>query len=116
MIGSTGLRTDQYEFTMLAAARRSGVADHRAVFEVFARSLPHGRRYGVFAGSGRLADAIDRFRFDDETVAFLQHAQVVDRDTARWLATYRFTGDVIAYDEGDTYYVNKRFIRMVIPR
>ena len=48
---------------MLQAALRSGAAHRRAVFEVFARHLPHGRRYGVVAGTGRLLDAIERFRF-----------------------------------------------------
>ena len=46
---STGLLTDHYELTMLRAALRSGAAGRRAVFEVFARHLPSGRRYGVVA-------------------------------------------------------------------
>ena len=58
-LDGTALLTDQYELTMLQASLRSGAADRRAVFEVFARHLPHGRRYGVVAGTGRLLDAID---------------------------------------------------------
>ena len=35
------------------------VSGHRrSVFEVFARSLPDGRRYGVVAGTARVIDAI----------------------------------------------------------
>ena len=60
---STALLTDHYELTMLTAALRSGAAGRRAVFEVFARHLPNGRRYGVVAGTGRLLDALERFRF-----------------------------------------------------
>ena len=48
----TALLTDQYELTMLEASLRSGAADRKATFEVFARHLPHGRRYGVVAGTG----------------------------------------------------------------
>ena len=44
---STSLLTDQYELTMVQAALHSGVADHRSVFEVFARRLAPGRRYAV---------------------------------------------------------------------
>ena len=44
---------------MLQAALRSGAAERRSVFEVFARRLPDGRRYGVVAGTGRLLDAIE---------------------------------------------------------
>ena len=44
---STALLTDRYELTMLEAAVRSGLAERRAVFEVFTRRLPTGRRFGV---------------------------------------------------------------------
>ncbi len=63
---STALLTDHYELTMVDAARRSGRAERRSVFEVFTRRLPGDRRYGVVAGTGRLLDDIDRFRFGDE--------------------------------------------------
>src|SRR4051812_49790042 len=54
-IGSvpTSLFTDHYELTMVAAALADGAADRRCTFEVFARRLPDGRRYGVVAGAGR---------------------------------------------------------------
>ena len=50
---STALLTDHYELTMLAGALRSGAAERRSVFEVFARYLPYGRRYGVVANPAR---------------------------------------------------------------
>jgi len=101
---STALRTDHYELTMLQAALRSGAARRRAVFEVFARRLPEGRRYGVVAGTGRLLEAITRFRFDAEAVAFLERAKVVDAATLEWLRGYRFSGDVWGYAEGECYF------------
>lgn len=94
--------TDHYELTMLAAALRDGTADRTCVFEVFARHLPPGRRYGVVAGTGRLVEAISRFRFDPEALQTL-HA-VADEDTVAWLAAYRFDGDVDGYAEGDLYF------------
>src|SRR3954452_19614728 len=97
---------------MLEAARRSGVAAHRAVFEVFARSLPAGRRFGVVAGTGRLAAAISRFRFDAPCLAHLASAHVVGDDTLAWLADYRFSGDVIGYAEGDTYFPDSPVARV----
>jgi nicotinate phosphoribosyltransferase len=101
---STALLTDHYELTMLQAALRSGAAHRRSLFEVFARKLPAGRRYGVVAGTGRLLDAIAAFRFDEAQVAFLDRAAVVDRSTLKWLAEYRFRGDVRGYAEGEMYF------------
>ena len=99
---STALLTDHYELTMLEAALRSGAASRRCVFEVFARRLPDGRRYGVVAGTGRLLEAIERFRFADDELEQLR--DVVDEATLAFLADYRFDGDVWGYAEGECYF------------
>jgi nicotinate phosphoribosyltransferase len=99
---STALLTDHYELTMLQAALAAGTAERRAVFELFPRRLPEGRRYGVVAGVGRALDALERFRFDPEVLASLE--DVVDGPTLAWLASYRFRGDIWGYAEGETYF------------
>ncbi|MGI8993223.1 MAG: nicotinate phosphoribosyltransferase [Nocardioidaceae bacterium] len=101
---STALLTDHYELTMLQAALRSGAAQRRSVFEVFARRLPAGRRYGVVAGTGRVLDALADFCFDAPTLDFLHAQRVVDDTTLEWLASYRFRGDIWGYPEGETYF------------
>ncbi|MBV9097653.1 MAG: nicotinate phosphoribosyltransferase, partial [Frankiaceae bacterium] len=88
---------------MVQAARQSGTAERRCVFEVFARSLPGRRRYGVVAGLGRLLDLIPDFRFDAAAVEFLTASGAVDDATAEWLASYRFRGSIDAYREGEVY-------------
>ncbi len=100
----TALLTDHYELTMLQAALTDGTAGRRSVFELFARRLPAGRRYGVVAGVGRLLDAVEQFRFDDEALTFLEQRDVVDAPTLEHLAGYRFTGDVWGYPEGEVYF------------
>jgi len=100
-IGSA-LLTDHYELTMVQAALASGVAQRNAVFEVFARSLPPGRRYGVVAGLGRLVDLVEGFRFTPEDLDYL--GRFLDAPTCEWLAGYRFTGRIDAYREGELYF------------
>lgn len=99
---STALLTDKYELTMLAAALRDGTAHRRTTFEVFARRLPDGRRYGVVAGTGRFLDALPQFRFDDADLEPLR--DFLDTETLTYLAGYRFTGDVDGYAEGELYF------------
>src|SRR5690349_5904734 len=89
---------------MLEAALRSGAASRQCVFETFARRLPDGRRYGVVAGTGRLLDAIERFRFGDDEIAALRERRVVDDETLAFLADYRFQGDIRGYAEGEAYF------------
>ncbi|BBY25248.1 nicotinate phosphoribosyltransferase pncB1 [Mycobacterium stomatepiae] len=97
-----GLLTDKYELTMLAAALRDGTAGRRTTFELFARRLPEGRRYGVVAGTGRLLEALPRFLFDDDACELL--ARFLDAETLRYLRDYRFTGDIDGYAEGELYF------------
>jgi nicotinate phosphoribosyltransferase len=101
---STALLTDHYELTMLQAGLADGTAARRCVFELFARRLPDGRRYGVVAGVNRVLDALEAFRFGDEEIGFLAAAGVVDAATRDWLADYRFTGDVWGYADGEIYF------------
>ncbi len=101
---STGLLTDQYELTMLRAALHSGVADRLSVFEVFARKLPPGRRYGVVAGAARLTSELCRFTFGADELGFLRSAGITDERTADYLKSYRFTGSIWGYGEGECYF------------
>ncbi|TCO62552.1 nicotinate phosphoribosyltransferase [Actinocrispum wychmicini] len=101
---STALLTDHYELTMLAGALAGGTAQRPCVFEVFARRLPDGRRYGLVGGVQRVLDAIARFRFGDDELAQLSDANVVDTETLDWLAAYEFSGDVDGYPEGELYF------------
>lgn len=101
---STALLTDHYELTMVEAALRSGAAERECVFELFARRLPEGRRYGVVAGTGRFLAALAQFRFTGAELDRLARARVVDGSTLQWLADYRFTGDISGYAEGELYF------------
>jgi nicotinate phosphoribosyltransferase len=111
-VPSTALFTDRYELTMLQAALRSGAAQRRSVFEAFTRRLPEGRRYGVVAGTGRVLDAVENFRFDAPVLDFLRREQVVDDQTLEWLAGYRFTGDIWGYPEGEVYFPGSPILRV----
>jgi nicotinate phosphoribosyltransferase len=98
------LFTDRYELTMIAAALADGTADRDCVFELFARRLPHGRRFGVLAGTGRFLEALPHFRFDDDVLDALREQGLTDERLLDFLAGFRFSGDVDGYAEGDLYF------------
>ncbi|MGK5641453.1 nicotinate phosphoribosyltransferase [Streptomyces sp. URMC 126] len=111
-VPSTALFTDRYELTMVQAALRAGTAGRRSVFEVFSRRLPEGRRYGVVAGTGRVLDAVENFRFDPGVLEFLADRGIVDAPTLDWLAGYRFRGDIFGYPEGEVYFPGSPIMRV----
>lgn len=99
---TVALLTDKYELTMLAAALRDGTAHRRTTFEVFARRLPEGRRYGVVAGTGRLVEALAEFTFTSHELSAL--SEFLDTTTLDFLSAYRFSGDIDGYAEGELYF------------
>ncbi|MFD7918431.1 nicotinate phosphoribosyltransferase [Streptomyces sp. NPDC059740] len=111
-VPSTALFTDQYELTMLQAALRSGTAERASVFEVFTRRLPEARRYGVVAGTGRVLDAVENFRFDATVLEFLRDRGILDGPTLEWLADFRFRGDIWGYPEGEVYFPGSPVMRV----
>jgi nicotinate phosphoribosyltransferase len=96
------LLTDKYELTMVSAAIRDGTAGRRTTFELFARRLPEGRRYGVVAGTGRFLESLGDFVFDDEALASV--AGFLDSATLGYLRDFRFSGDIDGYAEGELYF------------
>lgn len=101
---TSALLTDRYELTMIDAALRDGRALRPSVFELFARRLPAGRRFGVVAGTGRLLELLERFRFSDAELRWLRDARVVHPETLDWLASFRFSGRIRGYREGELYF------------
>ncbi len=105
MTTSTALLTDHYELTMVQAALRAGTANRRSVFEVFARRLPEGRRYGVVGGVGRVRSTPSSASVSTTRCSrVLSEHDVVDETTLEWLANYRFSGDIWGYPEGEIYF------------
>src|SRR5690625_3954279 len=97
---TTALLTDRYELTMLEASLESGAAQRDSVFEVFARRLSGGRRYGVVAGTGRVLDAIADFTFSGAEIDWLREAGVGGAEALDFLAGSRLGADVLGYAEG----------------
>ncbi|MCD4550285.1 MULTISPECIES: nicotinate phosphoribosyltransferase [unclassified Schaalia] len=101
---STSLLTDMYELTMLDATLRSGVAERQCVFELFGRRLPASRRFGVVAGTGRILEALERFTFDSDDIEWLREQQIVSDLALDYLESFRFTGNIWGYAEGECYF------------
>lgn len=110
---TTAFLTDKYEVTMLQAMLRAGRADHRAVFDLFARRLPKGRRYGVVGGVGRVVEAVKNFRFTDEQIAYLEADPIIDEATVRYLRDYKFRGIIVCQPEGSLYFPNTPILTVI---
>jgi nicotinate phosphoribosyltransferase len=100
---------------MVQAARASGLGSRQCVFETFSRQLPSGRRYGVVAGTGRLLEELQKFRFTENELTWLKDTKVVDSDTLDFLSNFKFTGNVWGYREGEAYFAYSPVIMVEAP-
>lgn len=103
---STAFLTDFYEITQLQAMIKAGKAYDKATFDLFARKLPDGRRYGVVGGINRAIEAVKNFIFTEEQLAYLAKNPVIEEETIEYLRNYRFTGKIMGYREGDVFFPN----------
>src|SRR3981189_1905797 len=113
----SGLLTDLYELTMAAGYLETNF-NARASFELFVRSLPHRRNYLVAAGLDQALDFLENVQFSEEEIAYLRKEPVFARtssDFFKYLAQFRFSGDVWAMPEGTVVFPGEPILRVTGP-
>lgn len=106
-MGSMGVLTltDRYEFTMANALIEAGKAKDHAVFEVFARSLPEGRRYGVVAGIGRIHELLlDAPLLSTEDLRLMHDEGILGDKAVEYFTDWTPDVRIRTYAEGDVYF------------
>jgi len=108
------LLTDLYELTMAQAYWRD---DHRgeAVFSLFFRKLPAGRRFAVACGQEYAAHLIRGLRFYPEQIERLRQLELFEDGFLRWLADFRFEGEIRTLPEGSVVFPNEPLLEVRAP-
>lgn len=115
---SLALLTDLYQLTMAAGYVRAGMAEHEAVFHLHFRKNPFQGGFVVAAGLGMATEFIDRFRFDQEDVAYLKTLSgsdgkaLFDDDFLERLAALRISCDIDAMPEGTVAFPHEPLVRV----
>lgn len=113
-----GTLTDLYQITMAAGYLRRGMENRRATFELFARKLPLGRVYLVFAGLEQALGDLLNLRFSREEIESIRRWPSfahVDREFFDYLSAFRFEGDVWAVPEGTIVFPGEPLIQVRAP-
>jgi nicotinate phosphoribosyltransferase len=110
--------TDLYQLTMMAGYIAAGMDRRRATFEIFARHLPKGRAYLVFAGLEQAVGDLLRLGFSSEQVETIRNWPVFKRTDPAffdWLVSFRFEGDLWAMPEGTVVFAGEPLVRVEGP-
>jgi nicotinate phosphoribosyltransferase len=112
--GASLLLTDLYQLNMLQAYRDAGMTA-TAVFEFFVRKLPDSRGFLVAAGLEQVVAFLERARFGEAELEWLEASRRFRRDLLDDLARWRFTGDVHAMPEGTVFFPDEPILRVTAP-
>ena len=101
------LLTDLYELTMIAGYLEEGMAEKRAVFDLFFRTNPFEGGYAIFAGLEPALDYLERLRFLPEELQYLRGLGLFKESFIEFLREFRFRGRVTAPAEGTVVFANE---------
>ncbi len=105
------LLVDLYELTMAESYFRYKRND-LATFDLFVRQLPQNRSYLVNAGLNDILDYIKNLRFDKGCLSYLKTQKLFSTSFLKYLAGFRFRGDIWAMPEGTVFFANEPVVRV----
>jgi nicotinate phosphoribosyltransferase len=108
------LHTDLYELNMAASYLGRGM-EQEATFSLFVRNLPTHRGFLVTAGLEPCLDFLERFRFDEEDLAYLRDGLGFTPDVVDRFQDVRFRGEVWAVPEGRIVFADEPLMEITAP-
>lgn len=109
------LLTDLYELTMLAGYLEEGIAQKRAVFDLFYRNNPFEGGYAVFAGLEPALDYLEGLSFRRDDLEYLRSLRIFKPSFIEFLRRFRFSGTVTAPPEGTVVFANEPLLTVEGP-
>ena len=111
---NTAMVMDLYEMTMANGYfLEPQMRTTKVAFDVFFRRIPDGGGFAIFAGLEQIVDYITNLHFDKDDVDYLRSLNLYSDEFLNYLETFRFHGDVYAFEEGSIIYPNEPVITVV---
>ena len=108
------LLTDLYELTMMNGYFKEGYRDQIAIFDVFFRQ--HDLiTYSLAAGLEQAIDYVKNLHFDQDDIAYLKSLNIFSEEFLKYLADFRFTGDIYAVPEGTMVFPGEPILTIKAP-
>lgn len=105
---------DLYEMTMANGYfLEPQMRNTKVAFDVFFRRIPDGGGFAIFAGLEQIVDYITNLHFEKDDVDYLRSLNLYSDEFLNYLETFRFHGDVYAFEEGSVIYPNEPVITVV---
>lgn len=109
------LLTDLYELTMMQVYMKTGILHNYAIFDMFFRKNPFNSGYVVFAGLEQLIEYLQNLSFSKESIDYLYSLHIFSDDFLDYCKSFRFTGSIYSFQEGDIVFPEEPIIRVEAP-
>lgn len=109
------LLCDFYELTMSNGYLQTGKADKIVYFDTFFREIPDKGGFAIAAGLEQVIKYIENLHFSDEDIAYLRKKGIFSNDFLKYLANFKFTGDIYAVPEGTPIFPHEPFFTVRAP-
>ncbi len=86
-----------------------------AYFDIFFRKVPDKGGYAIVAGLEQVIDYIKNLRFTEEDIDYLRSKNMFSEEYLKYLADFKFTGDLWAIPEGTVVFPNEPLITVKAP-
>ena len=106
---------DFYELTMSQGYFSTGYAEKITYFDLFFRKCPDGGGFAIAAGLEQIVRYIQQLHFSPEDIAYLRGRDMFTEEFLRYLADFRFTGDIWAVPEGTPVFPREPIITVRAP-
>ena len=106
---------DFYELTMAHGYFEKGYKDRVTYFDLFYRRCPDGGGFAIAAGLEQIIEYIQELRFEPEDIEYLRGRNMFSEEFLRYLADFKFTGDIWAVPEGTPIFPNEPIITVRAP-
>lgn len=106
---------DFYEFTMSNGYFKNGFYMKNTYFDVFFRSVPDGGGFAIAAGLEQVIEYIKNLHFGASEIEYFRSKNMFDEDFLRYLADFKFTGDIYAVPEGTPVFPNEPIMTVKAP-
>ncbi len=109
-----GLMTDMYHPDSAYVSWRTG-HNGLTTFDLYTRTAPFGGAYLLVAGLESALEFAQAFRYTEEELTFLARIRDYDSAFLDELANLRFTGEILALQEGSIAFPNEPLMRVTAP-
>ena len=106
---------DFYELTMGNGYFLCGKKDTISYFDIFFRNIPDGGGFAIAAGLEQIVDYIKNLNFSEEDIEYLRGKGCFSEEFLKYLADFRFTGDIYAIPEGTPIFPREPIITVRAP-